>query len=114
MRIEDIDHAVCDVLELTRGCLQSAERAWSVSHPRMLAMFLARKHTSASHSEIGRYLVAQSQHRCRRREEGAKLARKRFASSMRARKATEFRDSEPYRESFESVKAGRGELRTTA
>jgi chromosomal replication initiator protein len=55
MRIEDIDHAACDVLELTRGCLQGAERAWSVSHPRMLAMFLARKHTSASHSEIGRY-----------------------------------------------------------
>src|SRR5262249_2300390 len=27
----------------------------SVSHPRMLAMFLARKHTSASHSDIGRY-----------------------------------------------------------
>ncbi len=55
MRIEDIDHAVCGVLELTRGCLQSAERAWSVSHPRMIAMFLARKHTSSSHSEIGRY-----------------------------------------------------------
>ncbi len=55
MRIEDIDHAVCDALELTRGSLQSTERAWSVSHPRMLAMFLARKHTSASHSEIGRY-----------------------------------------------------------
>jgi chromosomal replication initiator protein len=55
MRVEDIDQAVCAALELTRGCLQTSERAWSVSHPRMLAMFLARKHTSASHSEIGRY-----------------------------------------------------------
>ena len=55
MRVEDIDLAVCAVLELTHGCLQSAERAWSVSHPRMLGMFLARKHTQASHSEIGRY-----------------------------------------------------------
>jgi chromosomal replication initiator protein len=60
MRVEDIDRAVCDVLELTRGCLQGAERAWSISHPRMLAMFLARKHTSASHSEIGRYFGSRN------------------------------------------------------
>ena len=29
--------------------------AWAVSHPRMLAMYLARKHTGAAYSEIGRY-----------------------------------------------------------
>ena len=55
MRVADIDQADCAALELTRGCLQGSERSWSISHPRMLAMFLARKHTSASHSEIGRY-----------------------------------------------------------
>ena len=27
-----------------------------VSHPRMLAMYLARKHTTATHSEIGKFL----------------------------------------------------------
>ena len=26
-----------------------------ISHPRMLAMYLARKHTAAAYSEIGRY-----------------------------------------------------------
>ena len=30
-------------------------RAWSVSHPRMLAVFLARKLTAASYGEIGQY-----------------------------------------------------------
>jgi chromosomal replication initiator protein len=55
MRVADIDHAVCDTLDITRGCLQSGERAWHVSHPRMIAMYLARKHTAASHTEIGRH-----------------------------------------------------------
>jgi chromosomal replication initiator protein len=35
--------------------LQSNVRAWAVSHPRMLAMFLARKHTAAAYSEVGAY-----------------------------------------------------------
>ena len=35
--------------------LQSKGRAWAVSHPRMVAMFLARKHTAASYSEIGKH-----------------------------------------------------------
>jgi chromosomal replication initiator protein len=55
LRVEDIDHAVCDALDITRGSLQSNERAWHISHPRMIAMYLARKHTSASHTEIGKY-----------------------------------------------------------
>ncbi|MBY0524168.1 MAG: chromosomal replication initiator protein DnaA [Gemmataceae bacterium] len=53
--LADIDRAVCRVLRLDTGALQSKERAWAVSHPRMLAMFLARKHTRAAHSEIGRH-----------------------------------------------------------
>ena len=32
-----------------------ANDAWSVSHPRMLAVFLARKLTAASYAEIGQY-----------------------------------------------------------
>ncbi|CAN5160559.1 chromosomal replication initiator protein DnaA [soil metagenome] len=55
LRVEDVDHAVCDTLDITRGNLQSNERAWHISHPRMIAMYLARKHTSASHTEIGKY-----------------------------------------------------------
>ncbi len=40
-------------LSLDAGTLQSKKRSWMVSHPRMLAMFLARKHTSATYTEIG-------------------------------------------------------------
>jgi chromosomal replication initiator protein len=49
----DVDRAVCGVLRLETGVLQSKARAWAVSHPRMVAIFLCRKHTAASYSEIG-------------------------------------------------------------
>jgi chromosomal replication initiator protein len=55
IRLEDVDQAVCRVLRLHLGALQSKQRAWTVSHPRMLAIYLARKHTTASYGEIGRY-----------------------------------------------------------
>jgi chromosomal replication initiator protein len=55
VQLADVDRAVCQVLQLKDGSLQSRNRVWSVSHPRMLAMFVARKHTSASYSEIGRH-----------------------------------------------------------
>jgi chromosomal replication initiator protein len=53
VQVVDIDKAICQVLRLESGALQSRGRAWAVSHPRMVAMFLARKHTSASYSDIG-------------------------------------------------------------
>jgi chromosomal replication initiator protein len=55
VRLEDVDAAVCQVLRLPQGTLQSKARAWSVSHPRMLAVFLARKLTAASYTEVGQY-----------------------------------------------------------
>jgi chromosomal replication initiator protein len=55
VQLADVDAAVCGVLRLPTGSLQSKQRVWAVSHPRMLAMFLARKHTSAAYSEIGQY-----------------------------------------------------------
>jgi chromosomal replication initiator protein len=55
VQLADVDRTVCQVLRLDAGALQGKQRAWAVSHPRMLAMFLARKHTSAAYSEIGRY-----------------------------------------------------------
>jgi chromosomal replication initiator protein len=55
VQLPDIDRAVCHVLHLDAGSLQSKQRAWFVSHPRMLAMYLARKHTAAAYSEIGRH-----------------------------------------------------------
>ncbi len=53
--IADIENAMCDVLRLDRRALQAKQRAWAVSHPRMIAMYLARKHTSASFAEIGQH-----------------------------------------------------------
>lgn len=55
IQLEDIDLAVCKVLRLAPGSLQSKSRSWTVSHPRMLAIYLARKHTKASYSEIGKH-----------------------------------------------------------
>jgi chromosomal replication initiator protein len=55
VRLADVDRAVCKALRLEGGALQSRQRAWAVSHPRMLAMYLARKHTAAAYSEIGRH-----------------------------------------------------------
>jgi chromosomal replication initiator protein len=53
VRVEDVDRVVCLVLRLEAGSLQSRARAWAISHPRMVAMFLARKHTASAYSEIG-------------------------------------------------------------
>jgi chromosomal replication initiator protein len=53
LRLEDVDRAVCSVLRLDAGTLQGKGRSWVVSHPRMVAMFLARKHTAAAYSAIG-------------------------------------------------------------
>lgn len=55
VQLADIDTAVCGVLRLEHGALQAKGRAWAVSHPRMVAMFLARKHTAASYSDIGKH-----------------------------------------------------------
>jgi chromosomal replication initiator protein len=55
VKLRDIDAAVCDVFGLDRDSLQSSRRTKDVTHPRMLAMWLARKHTRAALSEIGNY-----------------------------------------------------------
>lgn len=55
VQLADVDRAVCAALGLSQGSLQTKQRSWAVSHPRMVAMFLARKHTSAAYSEIGQY-----------------------------------------------------------
>ncbi|MCI0639780.1 MAG: DnaA/Hda family protein [Gemmataceae bacterium] len=53
VQLDDVDKAVCRSLGLDAGALQSKLRHWHISHPRMLAVYLARKHTSASYTEIG-------------------------------------------------------------
>ncbi len=60
VRLADIEKAVCDTFGLERESLQSGRKAKSVSHPRMLAMWLARKYTRAALSEIGQYFGRRS------------------------------------------------------
>ena len=58
--LPDVEKAVCDVLRINPSGLQSDCRAKRVSYPRMLAMWLARKHTRAALSEIGQYFGRRS------------------------------------------------------
>lgn len=60
VRLADIERAVCSAFGIESGSLQSAKRSRNVNHPRMLAMFLARKHTSSALTEIGSYFGRRS------------------------------------------------------
>jgi chromosomal replication initiator protein len=60
VRMDDIEGAVCEVFGLDRRTLQSDRKTRSILQPRMLAMWLARKHTRAAYSEIGRYFGKRS------------------------------------------------------
>jgi chromosomal replication initiator protein len=60
VRLIDIEKAVCDVFGLDAASLQTNDKSTRVSHPRMLAMWLARKHTRAALSEIGHYFGRRS------------------------------------------------------
>ncbi len=60
VQIEDVERTVCHTLGLDKGALRNSQRGWMFSHPRMLAVFLARKHTGATYTEIGQYLGKRS------------------------------------------------------
>jgi chromosomal replication initiator protein len=60
VHLKDIEQAVCDVCGLLPESLHSGRKGKSVSHPRMLAMYLARKYTRAPLSEIGSYFGRRS------------------------------------------------------
>jgi len=60
VRLADIERAVCKAFGIEGGSLQSARRSRTGSHPRMLAMYLARKHTQAALAEIGQYFGRRS------------------------------------------------------
>jgi len=60
VRLPDIERAVCDVFGVEPASLHSDRKAKRVSYPRMLAMWLARKHTRAALSEIGEFFGRRS------------------------------------------------------
>ena len=58
--VADVDAAVCALLRLPAGTLQSKARSWAVSHPRMIAVYLCRKHTAATYGEIAKHFGAKT------------------------------------------------------
>jgi chromosomal replication initiator protein len=60
IRLIDIEKAVCDTFGLEPKSLRSARKIKSIVHPRMLAMWLARKYTRRGLTEIGEYFGNRS------------------------------------------------------
>jgi chromosomal replication initiator protein len=60
VQLSDIERAVCSAFALEPKTLRENCKAKSVSHPRMLAMWLARKYTRAAFSEISEYFGRRS------------------------------------------------------
>jgi chromosomal replication initiator protein len=53
--LRDVERAVCELFQVSTESLKSDSRARALAYPRMMAMYLARKHVGAAYSEIGRY-----------------------------------------------------------
>lgn len=53
--LKEIERAVSQTLEVSTQQLRSGCRSRAVSHPRMLAMYLARKYTGVPYDAIGQY-----------------------------------------------------------
>ncbi|MCE9527312.1 MAG: hypothetical protein K8R36_14795 [Planctomycetales bacterium] len=60
VRLPEIAGAVCNLFGLETEQMQSGGKSPAVSHPRMLAMWLARKYTRSAYSEISRYFGRKS------------------------------------------------------
>ncbi len=55
VHLGEVEQACCEAMGVTRDFLLSKKRHWIASYPRMLAMYLARKHTQATFSEVGKH-----------------------------------------------------------
>ena len=53
VRLADVIRVVCGLFGVKQKDLESESRVRTMSQPRMLAMFLARKHTQSAYNEIG-------------------------------------------------------------
>lgn len=60
VQLADVQQAVCEVFGIEPASLRSGRRTSAVAHPRMLAMWLARKHTRAALAEIGEFFGKRS------------------------------------------------------
>ena len=53
--LKDVEQAVCQLFRIEPEALKAENRARAIAYPRMLAMYLARKHTGVAYSEVGRF-----------------------------------------------------------
>ncbi len=53
--VRDVERVVCNLFQVKAEALKAEGRAQALAYPRMIAMYLCRKHTRAAYSEIGRY-----------------------------------------------------------
>ena len=53
--LRDVERVVCQLFQVNAEALKSDSRARALAYPRMMAMYLARKHIGAAYSEIGRF-----------------------------------------------------------
>jgi chromosomal replication initiator protein len=53
--MRDIERAICNLFQVKAEAIKSESRAQALAYPRMIAMYLCRKHIGAAYSEIGRY-----------------------------------------------------------
>lgn len=60
IRLQDVRKAICDVFGLDTDHLQQQSRSRAITQPRMLAMYLARKYTSAGLHEISQFFGRRS------------------------------------------------------
>jgi chromosomal replication initiator protein len=60
VRLADVQQVVCEMFGVEPTQLRSERKARSVSEPRILAMWLARKYTRAALSEIGEFFGRRS------------------------------------------------------
>ena len=55
VRLPDVERVVCQAFGLEPAELRSSRRTKALAQPRMVAMYLARKHTPAAYKEIGEF-----------------------------------------------------------
>ena len=60
IRLQDVRKAICEICGVDQDSLQQSTRSRSVSQPRMLAMYMSRKHTTAGLHEISQFFGRRS------------------------------------------------------
>ena len=53
--LKDVERVVCQLFAIDPAALKAENRARAIAYPRMMAMYLGRKHTGSAYSEIGRF-----------------------------------------------------------